>query len=189
MFERFTPELRQAVVDAQDRCRDVGAEEISTEHLFFGLLAQHSGFAAEFLPDRLPDAAQLETEFAQVRRRGDLSDSDTEALGTLGIDLARVVDAVERAHGENALAPQRRRTSSRGFRRNRVADHVPFSREAKAALEQSLQEALGLGDRHIGGEHLLLALLRLRTIAGDVLRSHAITESLVREALPTRRAG
>ena len=35
----------------------------------------------------------------------------------------------------------------------------PFTRAAKRALERSLREAQGLGDRFIGGEHVLLALL------------------------------
>jgi ATP-dependent Clp protease ATP-binding subunit ClpC len=37
---------------------------------------------------------------------------------------------------------------------------MPFTPGAKKALEMSLREAIGLGDRFIGTEHLLLGLLR-----------------------------
>jgi ATP-dependent Clp protease ATP-binding subunit ClpC len=38
--------------------------------------------------------------------------------------------------------------------------HIPFTPEAKGALELSLREALQLGDSYIGTEHLLLGLIR-----------------------------
>ena len=37
---------------------------------------------------------------------------------------------------------------------------LPFSRRGREALEQSLREAVRLGDEKLGVEHLLLALLR-----------------------------
>lgn len=40
------------------------------------------------------------------------------------------------------------------------AGHIPFTPRAKKVLEMSLREAMELGQRHIGTEHLLLALLR-----------------------------
>ncbi len=39
------------------------------------------------------------------------------------------------------------------------AGHIPFTPRAKAALEQSLREALSLGHEHIGTEHLLLGVI------------------------------
>ena len=39
------------------------------------------------------------------------------------------------------------------------AGHIPFTPQAKAALEQSLREALSLGHEHIGTEHLLLGVI------------------------------
>ena len=40
------------------------------------------------------------------------------------------------------------------------ADHIPFTPRAKKILEMALREAMELGQRHIGTEHLLLAMLR-----------------------------
>ena len=39
--------------------------------------------------------------------------------------------------------------------------HLPFTREAKKALELSLRESLGLDHNYIGTEHLLLVLIAL----------------------------
>ena len=39
-------------------------------------------------------------------------------------------------------------------------ERLPVSRAARRAFEQSLHEAVGLGDQHLGPEHVLLALLR-----------------------------
>ena len=41
-----------------------------------------------------------------------------------------------------------------------TSNRLPVSRAARRALEQSLHEAVGLGDQHLGPEHVLLALLR-----------------------------
>jgi ATP-dependent Clp protease ATP-binding subunit ClpC len=38
--------------------------------------------------------------------------------------------------------------------------HVPFTEDARRALERSLEESLGLGHDYIGPEHILLALMR-----------------------------
>ena len=40
--------------------------------------------------------------------------------------------------------------------------HIPFTLRAQKTLELSIREALGLHSKHIGPEHLLLALLRVR---------------------------
>ena len=42
-----------------------------------------------------------------------------------------------------------------------VGGHVPFTGAAKKALELSVREALALRHRHIGSEHLALALTRM----------------------------
>ena len=59
---------------------------------------------------------------------------------------------MEESFGPGALSGRR------GCRRGRRAGHVPLSPRAKRALELALREALVLGDRQIGAEHLLLGL-------------------------------
>jgi len=60
--------------------------------------------------------------------------------------------------------------------------HIPFTPQAKKALEQSLREALSLGHNYIGTEHLLLGLLRVeRGIAARVLTGLGADHDRVRD--------
>ncbi len=55
-------------------------------------------------------------------------------------------------------------------RPRRSSSRVPFSSRAKKVLELALRESLALHHRHIGPEHILLALLREgRGLAASVL--------------------
>jgi ATP-dependent Clp protease ATP-binding subunit ClpC len=49
MFERFTDQARQVVVQAQEEARTLGHDYIGTEHILLGLLSEHEGPAAQVL--------------------------------------------------------------------------------------------------------------------------------------------
>jgi ATP-dependent Clp protease ATP-binding subunit ClpC len=49
MYERFSTQARQTVVEAQEQARQLGHPHIGTEHLLLGLLAQGEGTAATAL--------------------------------------------------------------------------------------------------------------------------------------------
>jgi ATP-dependent Clp protease ATP-binding subunit ClpA len=169
VFERFTSDARDAVIGAQANARRRGARRIGTEHLLLALtaagtpvaevLAAH-GLRPEVLDHRLDALAGTPPH-----------ERDRAALASLGIDLDRVRDAVESAFGPDALTdpgghrrrrlplPRRRRRTGGGAGRT-PSGHIPFSRSAKKALELSLREAMGLGHRHIGAEHVALGLVR-----------------------------
>jgi ATP-dependent Clp protease ATP-binding subunit ClpA len=102
-----------------------------------------------------------------------LGPEDAEALQSIGIDLEEVRRSVEDSFGEGALERAERRWLARG--------HIPFSPNAKKCLELSLREALRLGDKHIGTEHIALALARdaARTGAGRLLSSRGIDPGLL----------
>jgi hypothetical protein len=70
------------------------------------------------------------------------------AVSGLGVSLERVREAVVELRGPGA------ETDEAGGRA------IPISPRAREALEQSLREALRLGDDAIGAEHVLLAVLR-----------------------------
>jgi Clp amino terminal domain, pathogenicity island component/UvrB/uvrC motif len=77
------------------------------------------------------------------------------ALESLGISLQAVRQQVEEIIGRGQGAP---------------SGHIPFTPRAKKVLELSLPEALQLGDRYIGTEHILLGLIRERDgVAAQVL--------------------
>jgi ATP-dependent Clp protease ATP-binding subunit ClpA len=172
MFERFTREARQTVVQAQAEAAALHSRRIGTEHLLLGLVGQ----------DNTPTTAVLArhgltraTVLASVSTlSGDL---DAEALTTLGIDLDAVRSRVESTFGPGALDdPARRRGATAG-------GHIPFTPRAKKVLELSLREALALKHRHIADGHLVLGLVREgEGLAMKVLADLGVdTEALRRE--------
>jgi hypothetical protein len=69
-----------------------------------------------------------------------------EVLASFGITAGRLADDLERKLGHGTHDEER--------------PHIPFTPEAKKALELSLREALQLGHNDIGTEHLLLGVAR-----------------------------
>ncbi|MEU4743040.1 Clp protease N-terminal domain-containing protein [Actinosynnema sp. NPDC023658] len=167
--ERFTRAARQTVHDAVVQAESLDAPGIGPEHLALALL--DSPVLAEFhlRRDEVADA------FAAARRKGGLSDADTEALRRFGIDVDEVVASVERTHGEGALAGARNRRRRRFF-----GNHLPFTAEAKKTLVRSLVEARDLGHGSLGQEHLLLALLAERGLVAEVLGARGVDYGEVR---------
>ena len=68
-----------------------------------------------------------------------------KALESMGISLDAVRSEVVDIIGRGSQPP---------------SGHVPFTPRAKKVLEYSLREALQLGHKYIGTEHLLLGLIR-----------------------------
>jgi ATP-dependent Clp protease ATP-binding subunit ClpA len=149
MFERFTREARQTVVQAQVEAAALRHPRVGTEHLLLGLVDQEGTPTSAVLARYgLTRATVLESVSALV---GDL---DAEALTTLGIDLDAVRERVESAFGAGALDDPARRHGAT------ATGHIPLSPRAKKVLELSLREALALKHRHIADGHIVLGLLR-----------------------------
>jgi ATP-dependent Clp protease ATP-binding subunit ClpA len=151
MFERFSGSARAAVFRAQESARSFGRSEIGAEHLLLGTIEDRDGIPATILGHLGVDQARLSSE---VESFG----SDMEALSTIGIDLDEVRRRTEETFGPGALNRSRRqRTGLFGHRTS--GGHIPFTVEARAALQTSLHEAVALKRTYIGAEHLLLGLL------------------------------
>ena len=61
-----------------------------------------------------------------------------------------------------------------GRGKKELTGHIPFTPRAKKTLELSLREALALGHKYIGTEHILLGLIRQNDgVAAQLLRAHA----------------
>jgi ATP-dependent Clp protease ATP-binding subunit ClpA len=173
MFERFTREARQTVVQAQAEAAALHHPRIGTEHLLLGLVGQEGTPAAAALARHgLTRATVLGSVSALV---GDL---DAEALTTLGIDLDAVRERVESTFGPGALDdPARRRGAT-------AAGHLPFTSRAKKVLELSLREALALKHRHIADGHIALGLLREgEGLAMKIIADHGIDAVELRREL------
>ena len=173
MFERFTREARAAVTAAREEAERLRHEAIGPQHLLLGLAAGDVGVAGSVLSSLGLRADELRAEAGRLPA-GPL---DAAALASIGIDLDEVRRRVEETFGPGALSGRR------------PCDRTPFAAEAKRVLERSLQEALALRDRHIGGEHILLALVsEPRGPVAELLRRAGQSPEAVRAAtLAARR--
>jgi ATP-dependent Clp protease ATP-binding subunit ClpA len=152
VFERFTDEARQTVVQAQQEARELGHGHIGTEHLLLGLLAQGGSATGRVLTGHGLTRQSVVEALEAIVGGGDL---DADALTSLGIDLGAVREKVEEAFGPGALDKR-----SRGRRGRTTSGHIPFTPRAKKVLELSLREALALKQHHIADGHIALGLLR-----------------------------
>ncbi|GAA2631648.1 Clp protease N-terminal domain-containing protein [Streptomyces vastus] len=179
MFERFTKDARAVVRGAVEHSERLGAETVEEGHLLLALLdreGSRGSFALMSLGLTGRARESVERMLAEVRRRGGLSRADADALSGLGIDVAEIVSRVEQAHGVGALGGD---SKDKGWWSGRRT----FTRGAKETLEKSLRIALGLRDRHIGDEHILLALTARPGVAAEALEDHGVTYETVTRVL------
>lgn len=180
MFERFTQSARQVVIGAQDEARSLGHSWIGTEHLLLAALRRAEEPGAATLVRLGVSSENCRAAVASVvsGQGSALGPEDAEALKAFGIDLEEIRRRAEGAFGDGALDapagdPGDRPRRSRPFGRRRRKDagpgasaapetwgHIPFTGRAKKALELALREAVARKERHIGVEHVVLALLR-----------------------------
>jgi ATP-dependent Clp protease ATP-binding subunit ClpA len=137
MLERFTKQARAVIERAVEEAGALGADRIGPEHLLLGIAATHGSVL-----DGL--GLGYETLHADLVQSGGALDAD--ALAAIGIDLGEVERRVEASFGRGALRGGGSRTR--------------FAPKARKALELALREAVALGDRKIGADHLLLGLMR-----------------------------
>ncbi|MET7570863.1 Clp protease N-terminal domain-containing protein [Streptomyces sp. NPDC005492] len=180
MFERFTKDARAVVRGAVEHCERSGAGAVEAEHLLLALLDRR-GSRASFALTALGLAAEERKEsvrqaLGDARRRAGLSQSEADALAGLGIDVSEIVARVEEAHGAGAMSGDRKDKEWWSGRRT-------FGRGAKNVLEKSLRIAVAHRDRHIGDEHLLLALTILPGVPGEVLADHGVTHEAATRVL------
>ncbi|MFJ9912787.1 Clp protease N-terminal domain-containing protein [Actinacidiphila glaucinigra] len=185
MFEKFTKSARGVVEGAVGHAERAGDPAVTEDHLLLSLLDREGTRASAALAALGVDRrrAALEEALDETRRRGGVSRADAEALAGLGIDVAEIVARVEDAHGAGALA------TGRGPRRWRPAGRRPFTRGAKGVLERSLRAAVARGDRHIGDEHILLALAVGPGVVADVLAEHGASWADVERVLAAEGEG
>jgi ATP-dependent Clp protease ATP-binding subunit ClpA len=178
MFERFTKDARAVVLGAVEHAERMGAETVEEQHMLLALLDREGSRASFALASLGPDRQKesVTETLAEARRRGGLSRADADALSGLGIDVAEIVSRVEQAHGVGALGGDKK--DKRWW-----SGHRTFTRGAKDTLEKSLRIAVGRRDRHIGDEHILLALTAFPGVAAEALADHGVTYETVTRVL------
>ena len=177
MFERFTKDARGVVQAAVEHAERAGAPSVDAEHILLALLdreGSRASFAFASLGVTVERKEAVRQAVAEARRRAGLSQADTDALAGLGIDVSEIVARIEEVHGVGAMSGDRKDKGWWSGRRT-------FGNGAKQVLERSLRTAVAHGDRHIGDEHILLALTERPGVPGEVLAGHGVThEQLVR---------
>ncbi len=109
MFERFGPDAKVTVVDAQKHARRLGHNYIGGEHILLAAVSQRSA-ASAILATHGITPEYVEAEITRRVRPGagagaDLFGSlDRDALAAIGIDLDTVRARIEASFGPQALA-------------------------------------------------------------------------------------
>jgi ATP-dependent Clp protease ATP-binding subunit ClpA len=206
MFERFTRPARHAVQHAREAADRLGQGQVRPEHLLLGVAAAGDEVGARVLAGFGLDAAGLERALTSRERRARLSDLEIAALRSVGIDADEVFRRIEEAFGDpdwflggeetprDAAGRPGRRLGLRPGRSGRRRGTGPDAgtgrdgggrrvhADTKRALEQSLRQAMALKHRHVGTEHLLLALLAIpQPPLAEVLAAHGVTYRQARD--------
>lgn len=182
MFEKFTKSARSTVVAAQEYARDLRSPEIRVEHLLLGLLSEAEPSLRTLLERNGITHDTALNDLTTAARTELLGAEDAEALRSIGIDLDAVRKSLEENFGADALDRATPPEESRGRLR---FGHIPFSRNAKKALELSLREAVARKDTTIEAGHILLAILRAPDPATVQLLGGADTFTGLREQIHT----
>ena len=182
MFERFSQEARQVVVDARTEAGRLHHGFIGCEHLLLALSASDGTEAGQALAALGIETSALRAQVvALIGGTGPALDGD--ALASLGIDLDAVRRAAEASFGPGAL--DRDSTSRCG------PDHgrVPFTPRAKKVLELALRNAVKRHDSVISTGHMLLGLIDQRNNAAlRILREAGVDDDRLRQELASRMA-
>ena len=160
--------------------------------------AAHKKHAARARANRSEPATELVTVTGHARQAVYLAKQEARALGHGCVETGHLLVGLLRQRE----SPAARTLSSLGIAvsalreevksalverepaRAGTRDRVPIGPRARAALEQSLREALLLRDSHLGVEHLLLALLRdERASATYALEALGVSTAAVEERL------
>lgn len=166
MFERFTQQAREVVKAAVVSGEALGVDRIGAEHLLLGIVTTAvPSPAADVLREVGITRQGLESAIAN-------GEQDARLLAELGIDMDEVKQRVERNFGEGSWA---RRSARKG--------HIPWSPDAKKALELSLRHALALKSKSIDAGHVLLGLLDSGTSVQETLHAVGVEPEEVKRQL------
>lgn len=99
-------------------------------------------------------------------------------LGLADPGSGRASTAIAELAGSATNVTDAATTALLGPKRPRRVKHLPFTDDCKKVLELSLREAIRASSRHIGGEHILLGLLRDEGSDGArLLQQHGVSRA------------
>jgi hypothetical protein len=177
VFERFTRQARDVVRAAEREARAARAAAIGPEHLLVAVVDQIGPwpFVAPVMGQSYFSIHPLDLDprvtAAKIRALLSRRDPDAQALEAIGISLADVRRKIEETFGPDA------------WERPAEPKRLPFTAEAKRALELALREALELRNRRLTREHILLGLLREEGEPRRIVAELGVAPDEVRERL------
>jgi ATP-dependent Clp protease ATP-binding subunit ClpC len=178
MFERVTNRAKNALGLAQDEAKAMGHGFIGTEHVLLGLLREGEGVAGRALRALGIELEATRADIAEIVGRGPRLVGDAQALRSIGIDLDEVLRAAADSFGADRVDNVLRDTSCKD------SDRPRFVPRAKKVLELSLREAVRLGHKYIGTEHILLGIVREgQGVAAQILVTRTAGLDAVRDAV------
>jgi ATP-dependent Clp protease ATP-binding subunit ClpA len=142
-----------------------GHRYLGPEHLLLGLLAEGHNRAARLLRTAGVELAAARATLARLADQGVVPaprPSDTELLGTLGINLDSVRHQTQQRFGAQAVGEATWRVTRRRWWRGSRVVWTPLCGPplvAKRALQVASQQAHALGHGAVRPEHLLLGVL------------------------------
>jgi len=164
VFGRFTEPAHRVLDLAREEAERGGHRYLGPEHVLLGLLAEGQSAAAWVLRVRGVDLAVARAALARLGNRGVVPaprPSDTELLGSLGIDLEAVRHQTEQTFGVPAVGQATWRVTRRRWWRGARVVWTPLCGPplvAKRALQLASEQAQALGQRGVSPEHLLLGV-------------------------------
>jgi ATP-dependent Clp protease ATP-binding subunit ClpA len=182
MFERFSDEARQVVVNAREEAGRLHHGYIGPEHLLLALSASDDTQAGRALAALGLTAPALRDRVTALTS-GTAPTLDADALAGIGIDLDTVRRAAEASFGPGALergSQPRRRPGER---------RIPFTPRGKKVLELALRNAVKRHDTEISTGHVLLGIMDQHDSAAlRVLREAGVDADRLRQELASRMA-
>ena len=145
----FNPSARKVLDLAQVEASELGHGYIGTEHILLGLIREGEGLGARVLVGLGADIERVRRQVVQL--------------------LAGYRAAPLPAPPGIVASPDRQRRSG-GLPAEAMATPDLADREVNKLLEDAVREAQGAGDRAVGGEHVLLAIVGTDNSGWLVLR-------------------
>jgi ATP-dependent Clp protease ATP-binding subunit ClpA len=176
VFGRFTEPAHRVLDFAREEAERCGHRYLGPEHVLLGVLAEGHSRAARVLRAAGVDLTAARAALARLAERGVVPaprPSDTELLGSLGIDLDAVRRDTEQTFGFRAVGEATWRVTRRRHWWGRRVVWTPLCGPpffAKHAAQLASELARGMGDGEVRPEHLLLGVLEDARQQTDTVR-------------------
>jgi len=170
-MKRMSGQARTAIVAASNAAALVGAEDTEAEHFLLAFLTMPPNPAQAYLLARGFTRTDLQRALEDADLDVTLDEDDKSALAALGFDVPALLDTLEERFGSDPADTGPRGRRRPGPRRLTSA----FGRSSIDVIKQAALEA-AMTDTRVGTEHLLLAVLQIRSpVVANLMDAYGVT--------------